>query len=644
MNSKLTAERLGRRAIIYVRQSTPGQVRHNQESQRRQYGLADRARELGFQQIEVVDEDLGRSGSGGIERPGFQRLLAEVCSGKVGAVLSIEASRLARNGRDWHHLIELCGLVDAVLIDADGIYDPSLLNDRLLLGLKGTMSEFEVSLFRQRSHEAILQKARRGEMQFSLPVGFCWNASGKIEKYPDARLQQAVELVFTKLAELGSARQVLLWFLRENVSLPTTGREAGEQRIIWKPPVYSRILRLIQNPIYAGAYAYGKTEARTQVAEGKVCKKAGYRKPRSGWTVLIRDHHPGYIDWAQFERNQAILEHNANMKSRMGPKAGRGGRALLAGLLRCRRCGHMLYVRYPGAGIRYACRGAHLNRGEEWCRVTFGGMKTDEAVARELLNAISGNAIEAALEAANQQAEQQQQRRQFVTLELEQARYEAHLAARRHEAVDPDNRLVAGELELRWNAALGKVQEIELKLQQVDAGTNAIPIPNKETLLSLAQDLPAVWRSPSTEMRLKQRIAHILIREIVADVDDDSHEIVLWIHWTGGRHSELRLRRSGPGNHPRSADADVMAVVRQMSPLYSDAQIAMTLNRLRLRTGAGNTFTPSRVYSLRHYHQLPAYEANPTNPTTLTLKQAAERLGGVRDMDVAEALVSFFVA
>lgn len=347
MNTKLTPERLSRRAIVYIRQSSAVQVMHNQESQRRQYGLQQHARELGFRDVVVVDEDLGKSGSGLVDRPGFQRVVADICTGEVGAIFCIEASRLARNGRDWHHLIELCGMVGAVVIDPDGVYDPGLLNDRLLLGLKGTMSEFELNLIRQRSAEAIRQKAQRGELQFGLPIGYIWTPAGKMEMDPDLRVQQALQIVFSKMTELGSVRQTLLWFRHEAICLPAKGVDQPGQ-VEWKLPLYNSVHRMLTNPIYAGAYAFGKTGAQIKVIGGRARKTIGHRKPRQEWAVLIRDHHPGYITWEQFERNQALLEANSNMKSRMEPKAGRGGRALLAGLLRCRRCGRMLHVAYSG--------------------------------------------------------------------------------------------------------------------------------------------------------------------------------------------------------------------------------------------------------------------------------------------------------
>ena len=627
MNPKLTTERLSRRAMVYIRQSSPGQVLHNQESQRRQYGLVEQAREFGFRDVVVIDDDLGRTGSGLIDRPGFQRLVAEVCNGDVGAVFCIEASRLARNGRDWHHLIELCGLTGAVVVDPDGVYDPTLTNDRLLLGMKGSMAEFELSLLRQRSLEAIRQKARRGELRFALPVGFRWTPSGKIEMDPDRRIQQAIHLTFRKMTELGSVRQVQLWFHRENVSLPVSLQDGGECHLVWKLPVYGRILAILTNPIYAGAYAFGRKETRTHIVDGRARKTEGHSKPLSEWTVLIQDHHPGYISWEQYERNQAMIAANANMKSRMEPKAGRGGRALLGGLLRCRRCGRMLKVEYGGHDRlgRYQCRGAQMSRGADRC-ISFGAWRPDRAVAQEVLEAIGGNAVEAALEAAAQMREQREARRRAAEMELDQARYEARLAARRYEAVDPEQRLVAAELEARWNTALQRERDLERKLQALANDPQSAAIPSKEILMSLAQDLPAVWNAPSTDMKLKQRIIHILIHEIVVDIDEEKPEIIMLLHWAGGRHSEVRIKKSSVGQHRYCTKLEAVEVVRRMAGQFTDEQIASTLNRLGMRTGAGNTWNEARVYWLRHYHRLPAYDASRSRAGVLTLEQAAARL------------------
>lgn len=628
MNPKLTSDRVGRRAVVYIRQSSPGQLIRNQESQRRQYGLADQARELGFKDVIVIDDDLGRSGSGLMSRPGFQRLVAEVCAGEVGAVFCIEASRLARNGRDWHHLIELCGMVGCVIVDPDGIYDPALVNDRLLLGLKGTMSEFELNLLRQRSLEAIRQKASRGELKILLPVGLCWTGIGRIEKNPDRRVQQAIELVFTKMTELGSVRQGLLWFRQEKVSLPTFPREPGEPKIVWKLPVYNTVLKILTNPAYAGAYAFGKTCARVRVVDGRPHKTAGHRKPRSEWIVLIRDHHPGYISWEQYECNQMLIASNAHMKSRMEPKAGRGGRALLSGMLRCRRCGRMLHVSYTGSdnALRYHCKGAHVNHGENWC-ISFGGLRPDEAVGREVLNAITGNAVEAALEAAEQLRSRKEEQRRTLELEVEQARYEAHLASRRYEAVDPTNRLVAAELEARWNVALRNASKLAGELEKFNLRVESTAMPDRELLLGLARDLPTVWNAPSTDMRLKQRIVRILVQEIVADIDEKTSEIVLLMHWAGGRHSELRVKKNATGRHGRCTSIEAIEVIRQMCGKFPDEQIAATLNRIGLRTGVGQSWTENRVYSARHYHQLPGYDPNGQSNGMLTMDEAAQRLG-----------------
>jgi DNA invertase Pin-like site-specific DNA recombinase len=593
------------------------------ESQRRQYGLTARAQELGFHDIEVIDEDLGRSGSGCEDRPGFERLVTQVCSGDVGSVICVEASRLARNGRDWHRLIELCALVGTVIIDPEGIYDPSVTNDRLLLGLKGTMSEFELNLIRQRSREAIQQKARRGELQFRLPAGLYWN-DRQIEFEPDQHVQQTVHLVFQKMEELGSVRQVFLWFRSAQLRVPVRGQDG---QLIWKLPVYSSIMRLVSNPFYAGAYAFGRTQMRTRVVEGRARKSKQYwRRDQQQWPVLIRNHHPGYITWERYEQIQQTIEANTHMTPQAGTKAGRGGRALLAGLLRCRRCGHILRVNYTGAGARvlaYSCRG---NRNvPATCRgVCFGGGKAEELVVEQVLAAVSGNAIEAALEAAAQERRKQGEGRRALEMAAQQARYQAHLAERRYEAVDPDQRWVAGELEARWNQALERVRVTESQCAEFDQRWAATELPSQELLVALAQDLPRVWKT-STDSRLKQRIVHIVLREIIAEFDEQRQEVTLVLHWAGGRHSEVRWLKNSygwPGRGPVAPEE----VIRKMAAEYSDDQIASTLNRKILGTGPGSGWTAKTVAQFRAKHKLSGYCVADSGAPSLTLEAAAMRL------------------
>ena len=543
MNPKITPEHLERGATVYIRQSTPGQVIEHTESQRRQYALAESARTLGFTSVSIIDDDLGRSGSGMIERPGFQTLVAAVCAGSIGAVFCIEASRLARNGRDWQHLIDLCALTATLVIDHDGTYDPRVVNDRLLLGLKGTMAEYELSLLRQRGLAARDSKAKRGELRFLLPPGYCWNELGRIEMDPDQRVVDAIRLVFKKFRELGSARQVLLWAVDKRVQLPVMRQTLRGPQVEWKSAEYSMVVEMLHNPIYAGAYAFGRTTQRTRVVEGRARKTNGHHKPMHAWSVLIHDRHPGYITWAEFEENQQMIAENAHMKKRMARKSARGGRALLTGLIRCGRCGHMMRVFYgmaSGHAHRYQCPGSSALATMTAC-IGIGGVRVDRAVAAAIVEAVSAHAVEAAILAAAKTSQAEDDVRQAVFRELEEARYETTLAARRYECVDPAKRLVARELEARWNASLERVAQLEARLKGFDEQVAArVPIDNA-ALMTLAHDLPAVWNAASTDPRTKQRLARILIQETVVDLDDKANEVVITVHWTGGRHTECGL-------------------------------------------------------------------------------------------------------
>ena len=386
--NKITADHLTRRACVYIRQSTPEQVRHNLESKRRQYGLVDHARALGWQDIDVIDDDLGISGSG-IRRPGFERLLSAVCDGQVGAVFSTEASRLARTNREWHTLLEFCNIVGVLLIDAEAVYDPRLTNDRLLLGMKGTISEMEVASFRERAQAAILQKAQRGALIRRVPIGYIKGTEDRIEKDPDARIRTAIDLIFRKFAELGSVRQVFFWLDRQQIQLPIAKGPAETREIVWRSARYHAVLSVLQNPIYAGAYAYGRSKTVVELEGGQKRVRRQVQHRREDWKVLIRDHHEGYIDWEVYQSNQTMIAQNDNAKGSAVRGAIKQGEALLAGLLRCGHCGAKLLAQYPRPGvIRYQCSGYLLNR-DRACCVMFGGLRADRLVSEQLLQSLA---------------------------------------------------------------------------------------------------------------------------------------------------------------------------------------------------------------------------------------------------------------
>ena len=436
--TKITPEHLSRNAIVYIRQSTPGQVANNLESKRRQYGLADRARQLGWQEVTVIDDDQGHSGSG-MARAGFEKLLVAVAAGQVGTVVSIEASRLARNGRDWHTLLEFCGFVGTLIIDEDGVYDPRHPNDRLLLGLKGTMSEMELSVLRQRAHEAQKLKATRGELFMTVAVGYRKVANeDRIEKEPDRRVQQAIELVFKKFDELQSARQVHRWLRQENISLPTIAYGPEGRHVIWKLPTYTRIHSMLTNPIYAGAYSWGRSTHRVRIEEGRKRISRGHRRARAEWPVFIADHHEGYISWEQYERNQRVMADNANSKRLTARGSIRRGSTLLNGLLRCGHCGRKLSVGYGKGSSRYYCHGRTHLHGGKLC-ISFGALRVDESVSAEVLRQIQPMGVEAALSAIEARESETNDVRRQVELALEQARYESNRAQRQYHAVDPEN-------------------------------------------------------------------------------------------------------------------------------------------------------------------------------------------------------------
>src|SRR4030095_14506314 len=508
-------------------------------------------------------------------------------------------------------------------IDLEAVYCPRLSNDRLLLGLKGSLNEYELDLLRQRSVEARRAKAQRGELLVAAPVGFLKTDAPHFEKDPDRRIQEAIGLVFQKFRELGTVRQTLSWFLEHGLQLPV---RAVSGDIAWRRPSFGVLYRMLSNPIYGGAYTYGKTE-RTIRYEHGAPRASSRRRPRAEWVALIPQAHEGYVSWDEFERNRQTMAGNTRAWHPTG--AATNGPALLPGLLRCRRCGRKLVVCYTGNAhkvLRYICvRGARDN-GEPRC-ISFGGVVVDDAMAKEILRIVQPAAIDAAVVASEDAARQQDEVLQAWTRDLEAARYAAQRAQKQYDATDPDNRLVADELERRWNQALQRVHDIEARIEPHRHGQPGGTIPTREGFAGLASDLEAVWHGPHADVRLKKRLVRTVIHELVVDVDAEAVEVLLVIHWKGGVHTEVRVPRRRRGQNSAQTPKDVIAAVRVLARICSDALLASTLHRNGLLTGRGNRWTRERVTALRTHHEIPCYDRDRRESEGwMNLTEAAHRL------------------
>jgi len=624
--TKIASDHLARDAYVYVRQSSMDQLLNNPESRRRQYALTTRARALGWENVIVIDDDLGRSG-GGTARPGFERLLAAICGGAAGAVFALEASRLARNGRDWHTLLEFCALVNSLIIDEDGIYDPRLINDRLLLGMKGTFSELELSTLRQRSQEALRLKAARGDLHTVVAIGYRRGADDRLEQDPDRRIRETLSLVFRKFREIRSVRQLVLWLGQEGIDLPTAVHGPQGRTVRWGSPRYHAVHRLLTNPVYAGAYVFGRTASRTRVEDGRKVITHGVVRRREEWTVVIRDHHDGYISWAEYDRNQITIAGNANMKGAMVSGSVRKGNALLVGLLRCGRCGRKLKVlHHSRRDARYVCS-THIDPSTEKGCTVFSNMRVDAAVSAEVLRAISPLALEAALQLIIDRKETGNERLRQAELALQQARYEVAHARRQYDAVDPDNRLVAGELERRWNDRLAAVAQLEDQIRSMSCEQpSAVSDDERTMLLALAEDLPALWNHPAASVETHKRILRAVLKEIIVTAEAGRLHLVL--HWQGGDHTRLEVMKNRSGQNRWKTDVATEQLVCELARLLPDHSIAPVLNRLGIRSAKGQTWTQLRVRNFRGAHQIPVYrEGERAERHELVLSEAASRLG-----------------
>jgi len=648
-NEKVKPTHLGRFAYVYVRQSTAAQVQYNRESTDRQYKLVDRAIRLGWPkpQVKIIDEDLAQSGSGATYRSGFTMMTTDVALGHVGLILSIEVSRVARNNADWYRLLDLCGVTDTLIGDEDGLYHPGLFNDRLLLGLKGTMAEAELHVIRARLEGGIRNKAARGQLRRGLPVGFLWGEhDGDIRFHPDQAVTGAIHTVFEKFPEMGSVRQVWLWFRSQGLSFPLQSSSLSEIR--WVSPTYTAIHHVLTNPVYAGAYAYGKTQQERFVDETGRVKKRIRNLPRSQWAVLIHDHHKGFIDWKTYEMIQARIAKNIRPVPHQAAGAIREGSALLQGLATCGKCGRRLRVYYQGKHSTpgYYCAANNIANGRAKYCLRVGGVRIDEAVTQAFLDTIAPAGIEAALLAEkNTEADHEAVIAQW-RLQVERFRYEAERAERRYRTVEPENRLVARTLEAEWEHRLSELATAETELAQRERQRpGRLTDEQRKRIRTLGHDLRRVWEAPTTTDRDRKELLRTLLEEVNIAVERAESKAHLTLRWQGGAISEIDASLRCYKAPPIRTDDDTIELVRRLAVHYTDAVIAGILNRQGRRTARGDRFTANKVGNLRRYWKIPRFDSASVHSEgeLVTVQKAAETLG-VAPSTVHRWLADGFIA
>jgi DNA invertase Pin-like site-specific DNA recombinase len=626
---KITERHRQRRAVVYVRQSSLGQLERNTESTARQYALRERAVALGWPaaSITVVDEDTGRSGATTHGRLGFKELVADVGLGNVGLILALEVSRFARSSTDWHQLIDLCALTGTLIADSDGIYAPGDFNDRLLLGLKGTMSEAELHLIRARLDGGLRNKAARGELVMHLPAGFDRDEGDRIVLCADEQVRHAIERVFECWRRAGSARQVVGELIADGQKLPR--RSVGDRRVRWVRASYGAVHKLLTNPVYAGAFVFGRTRQEKRVdADGQLHVRT-LEVPIEEWSVCLPDHHPGYVRWEEYLANRERLRANVRPRGEGGGAAREGG-ALLQGLLRCGRCGRRMQVAYSGNGgrcVRYACvRGFHLHGTEATCQ-TLGGGRLDKAVAATFLEAVTPAGVAASSGAIAELTEQHDGRLAGQGLALERAEFQAQRAERQFDACEPENRLVARTLERKLEEALAGVAREQRTLAALEHARPAPLTPaEREALTRLARDLPRLWAAKTTTDRDRKELLRALISETVVTVKRPENIAEIEIFWEGGARTQLSVRLIRRGGESHRTDEDTIELIRRLAVHHPDDQIAAILNRQGRRTGTGLPFTSSRVKSARQRAGIPAAPPPDRDGETVTIEQAANAL------------------
>jgi excisionase family DNA binding protein len=618
---KITSGHRDRLAVVYLRQSSMAQVREHTESTMRQYGLADEAVRLGWARSDVlvIDTDLGISGRWGVAREGFAELVVRVCRGEVGAIFGIEISRLARSNADVARLMEFARITSTLLVDSDGVYDPAEVNDRMLLGLKGTMGEVELHVMAGRLQEAKRAAARRGELRTPLPVGYLHDEHGEVAIDPDAEVQAAVSDLFAAFAACGSAYGVVAAFAGRRFPLRAYGGVwAGQLR--WGRLTHARVLGVLKNPAYAGAYVFGRYCSRRTVDEGGTVRTATVERPRSAWPVVIKDHHEGYLTWADYLANEAKLAAN---HTGAGARPPREGTALCQGIIGCGSCGKPMMTNYhTDQRAAYECSSRRDRLTTPSCR-TVAAACVDAAVARILLDALTPEQIALALGAADQVTDRRQRVSRAAELAVERARYEADRAERAFHAVEPENRLVARTLEARWESKLAALADTEQALQATH--DTLPPLPSRADLEKLAADLPTLWHTSTTSAKDRKRLLRTLIADVTLLPEPDRSKVRIGIRWHTGTTEELSVDRPLPPGPAKRSPPPAVELVRRLGPTTDTHKLAEQLNAAGLATGHGRPFDAAAVQWIRHAHNIPApapYEAG-----EISVAEAAHRLG-----------------
>jgi DNA invertase Pin-like site-specific DNA recombinase len=629
MTAKITDRHLSRMACVYIRQSTVAQVRFNQESTERQYNLASKAQSLGWgsEQIRILDRDLGQSGARTTHREDFKSLVSDVAMGNVGAIFSLEASRLARSNQDWHRLLELCAITNTLVIDEDGCYDPAEFNDGLVLGMKGTFAQAELHIIRTRLHGGKLNKARKGELRFPLPVGFVYDEE-KIVLDPDQEVQGAVRTVFELFEKEGTAYAVVHRFHELGLRFPRRSYGgAWDGKLLWGRLTHSRVLGLLKNPSYAGRYVFGRYQSRKHIAPTGEISTISRLVPQDQWRVTIPDHHPGYITWDRFLANCHRLATNQTNREVLGGPA-REGHCLLQGMLVCGTCGRKLTPRYKGNGglyPTYQCNWQHREALVRHACTTVPALPLDAAIAERLVAAVTPLTIELALKALTSLEERDQVIGAQWRRRIERARYEADLAERRYEAVDPANRLIAATLEQRWNDAMQRLAELEAELASFERQTlRTITADQKQQILQLASDFPRLWTAATTSARDRKRMLRMLVKDITVARGPEPKQLRLQVRWQGGATETVQLHLPPSRAEAVRYPSELVARIADLAKHHDDDEIAASLDREGLQSSTGKSFTASMISWIRFKHRIPG----PSRPTgTLSVAEVGQRYG-----------------